>query len=64
MGKINPGETENSVKTARHENRDFRKILEMRTQRGEVDPADSEFQGLVFRCVQKLDFQTCNFLDG
>ena len=63
-GEIDTGEAENSVRTACHENRDFRKILEIRTRRGEIDPADSEFQGLVTRFVQKRDFQTCNFLDG
>ena len=63
-GKIDPGEAENSVKTACHENRDFCKTLEIRTRRGKIDPADFEFQGLVPRNGQKHDFKTCNFLDG
>ena len=36
----------------------FAKVL-----RGEIDPADSEFQRLVFRFAQKRDFQTWKFLD-
>ena len=62
-GEIDPGETENSLNTACHENRNFCKILEIRTWRGEIDPADSEFQGLV-TMSQKREFQTCNFLDA
>ena len=35
----------------------------MRTRRGEeFDPADSEFQSLVYRNAQKRNLQTCNFL--
>ena len=30
--------------------------LERRTRRGEIDPADSEFQGLVYRNGQNRDF--------